>query len=136
MKSFLTLASVFLIMFFTSACTADKPAILFNKYPITEDTVMGYGNLFKPNTRIYYLVLLPEKIRSRYIYLQIIKKDNKEGRLGYKIYYGKTVRLKDEQINYYDDYIVISEPGAYVMQIYSKDNPQKVLCVGQFFVGE
>lgn len=81
-------------------------------------------------------MLLPEKIRSRYIYLQIIKKDNKEGRLGYKIYYGKTVRLKDEQINYYDDYIVISEPGAYVMQIYSKDNPQKVLCVGQFFVGE
>lgn len=62
MKRFLTLASVFLIMFLTSACTADKPAILFNKYPITEDTVMGYGNLFKPNTRIYYLVLLPEKI--------------------------------------------------------------------------
>lgn len=134
MKKFLTAAAIFLIMFMTSACNADKPAILFNKYPITEDTVMGYGNIFKPNTRIYYLVILPKKIHSRYIYLQIVKKDNKEGRLGYKIYYGKTVRLKNEQINYYDDYIVISEPGVYVMKIYSKDNPQKVLTMSQFFV--
>lgn len=134
MKKFWIIFSIIFVMFLTSACTSDKPAILFNKYPITEDTVMGYGNLFKPNTRIYYLVLLPEKIHSRYIYLQIIKKDNKEGRLGYKIYYGKTVRLKNEQINYYDDYIVISEPGAYVMQIYSKDNLSKILAVGQFFV--
>lgn len=136
MKKFLTIAFIFSIMLFTSACEADKPGILFNKYPITKDTVMGYGNLFKPNTRIYYLVLLPERIHSRYIFLQIIKKDNSEGRLGYKMYYGKTVRLKDEQVYYYDDYIVISEPGAYVMQIYSKDRPQKVLTSAQFFVGE
>ena len=127
-------AIILAIMLFTSACKADKPGILFNKYPITENTITNCGYVFKPNTRIYYLVILPEKIHSRYIYLQIIKKDNKEGRLGYKIYYGKTVRLKNEQLYYYDDYIVISEPGAYVMQIYSRDEPQKVLTTGQFFV--
>ncbi len=136
MKKLWILVSIFLVMLTTTGCTGDKPAILFNKYPITEDTVMGYGNLFKPNTRIYYLVLIPEKIHSRYIFLQIIKKDNKEGRLGYKMFYGKTVRLKDEHVNYYDDYIVIGEPGAYVMQVFSKDNPQKVYALGQFFVQE
>ena len=73
-------------------------------------------------------------MHSRYIYVQIIKKDNDQGRLGYKLYYGNTVRLKDEQVYYYDDYIVINEPGIYVMKIYSKDNPTKVLTMGQFFV--
>ena len=134
MKKFLLVISILLTVFLTSACTVDKPGILFNKYPITEETVMNSGTVFKANTRIYYLVLMPEKVHSRYIYLQIIKKDNKQARLGYKMYYGKTLRLKDEHINYYDDYIVISEARAYVMQVFSKDNPQKVLAIGQFYV--
>lgn len=131
-KIFLTLV-LFAIMFSAAACS-DKPGILFNKYPITKDTVMDYNNIFKTNTRIYYLVLLPKPVHSRYIYIQIIKKDNDEYRLGYKMYYGNTVRLKDEQVSYYDDYIVIPQKGAYVMKIYSKDNPQKVLTMSQFFV--
>lgn len=117
----------------TSACSEEKPGILFNRYPITEETVMGYETIFPVGTRIYYLVLMPEKIHSRYAYLQIIKKGG-AGRFGYKIYYGKTIRLKNEQIYYYDDYIVINEPGNYVMQIFSKDNPQKVLTMGEFLV--
>lgn len=133
MRKFIVLLTALFVMFFTTACNSDRPGILFNKYPITEETVMGCGNVFKPNTRIYYLVILPEKIHSRYIYLQIIKKGS-AGRLGYKIYYGKTLRLKNEQIYYYDDYIVISETGEYAMQIFSKDNPQKVLATGEFLV--
>lgn len=133
MKKILLTLVLLVIMLSSAACT-DKPGILFNKYPITKDTVMGYENLFKPNTRIYYLVILPKPVHSRYIYIQIIKKDNAQGRLGYKLYYGNTVRLKDEQVYYYDDYIVINEPGIYVMKIYSKDNPTKVLTMGQFFV--
>ena len=50
------------------------------------------------------------------------------------MYNGNTVRLKDEQIYYYDDYIVIYEKGTYVMKIYSKDNPTKVLTMAQFWV--
>ena len=42
--------------------------------------------------------------------------------------------LKDEQVNYYNDYIVLNESGAYIMKVYSKDNPQKVLTQAQFFV--
>lgn len=66
--------------------------------------------------------------------MQIIKKDNDYERLGYKVYYGKDIRLKDEQIYYYDDYIVINQSGAYVMQIFSRDNPQKVLTMNEFWV--
>lgn len=133
MKKFLVFLTMLFLVFSTSACTSEKPGILFNKYPITEDTVMGYETVFGVGTRIYYLVLMPEKIHSRYAYLQIIKKGS-AGRLGYKVYYGKTIRLKNEQIYYYDDYIVINEPGNYVMQIFSKDNPQKVLTMGEFLV--
>lgn len=133
MKKFLVFLTMSFLIFSTSACTSEKPGILFNKYPITEDTVMGYETVFGVGTRIYYLVLMPEKIHSRYAYLQIIKKGS-AGRLGYKVYYGKTIRLKNEQIYYYDDYIVINEPGNYVMQIFSKDNPQKVLTMGEFLV--
>lgn len=134
MKRLLTVFVILFVMVFTSACSDEKPGILFNKYPITEDTVMGYQQVFERGTRIYYLVVMPEKIHSRYVYLQIIKKDNDYGRMGYKIYYGKNIRLKNEHIYYYDDYIVINEPGAYVMQIFSRDNPQKVLTMGEFLV--
>lgn len=135
MKKFLIISVIVTVMFLTSACREAKPGILFNKYPITADTIMGNEYVFKPNSRIYYLVVLPQKIHSRYAYLQIIKKD-KGGYLGYKIYYGKTIRLKNEQVNYYDDYIVISEPGIYVMKIYSKDDPQRILTLGEFYVKE
>ncbi len=135
MKKFLTLFTIIAVMFLTSACQKAKPGILFNKYPITKDTVIGNEYVFKPGSRIYYLIVLPQKIHSRYAYLQVIKKD-KGGFLGYDVYYGKTIRLKNEQVHYYDDYIVINEPGNYVMKIYSKDNPQTILTLGEFFVKE
>ena len=31
------------------------------------------------------------------------------------------MKSKDEQENYFTDYVVVSEPGAYVMQVYSKE---------------
>lgn len=134
MKKILLLFTTLILLFTTCACTGDKPSILFNKNPITKETVMDYSSVFKPNVRIYYLILMPKKIHSRYIYIQIIKKDNKQERLGYKLYWANTVRLKDEQVFYYNDYIVISEPGAYVMKVYSKDRPHEPLTMAQFFI--
>jgi len=119
----------------TISCQKQKPGILFNQYPITEDTILNNQYVFKPNTRIYYLVVLPQKIHSRYAYLQIIKKGS-NGIFRYNIYHGKDIRLKNEQIHYYDDYIVISETGSYLMKIYSKDNPQIIHAMGEFFVKE
>ena len=89
---------LFAIVFalFTAACS-DKPGILFNKNPITKENVLDYSSVFKPNVRIYYLILMPKRNHSRYLYVQLIKKDNKEMRLGYKLYWTKTIRLKDER---------------------------------------
>lgn len=134
MKKIILFFTTLLLMFTTAACTTDKPAILFNKNPITKETVMDYSTVFKPDVRIYYLILMPKKVHSRFIYIQIIKKDNSQERLGYKLYWSNTVRLKDEQVFYYDDYIVISQPGAYIMKVYSKDNPTVPLTMAQFFV--
>lgn len=131
-KIILFLIAVMFVMM-TAACS-DKSSIMFNKNPITKENVLDYSSVFKPNVRIYYLILLPKKVHSRYIYIQVIKKDNKEGRLGYKLYWTKTVRLKDEEQNYFSDYVVINETGTYVMQVYSKDRPHEPISRAQFFV--
>lgn len=123
-----------IIMFSTSSCSKDKAAILFNQNKITADNVMDYSFVFQPNQRIYYLIIIPKKIKTRSIDIQVIKKDNQYQRLGYNLYWSYSAYLKDDQMYYYDDYVVISQPGAYVMKVYSKDNPTKTLCMSQFFV--
>ena len=126
-----------LIMLLCAGCTStDKPAILFNRHPISEQNVYDYSVIFPVGARIYYLVLVPKKIQSRYIYIQVIKKDNSYGRLGYNLIWTKDVRLKDEEVNYLTDYLVLNEKGFYIMKVYSKDNPQKVLTSAEFRVGE
>lgn len=132
-KILLIFASVF-IMFFSCACHSDKPSILFNAEKITEENVMNYTSVFSQHQRIYYLILIPKRINTSMIEIQIIKKDNKYERLGYKLFWTYSARLKEEQIYYYDDYVVIPEKGAYIMKVFSKDNPTKVLCMAQFFV--
>ena len=116
------------------ACKGDKPAILFYNEPVTEQNVMNYSGEFTPNQRIYYLVLLPKIIQTNMIEIQLVKKDNKNERLGYNLFWSKTAKLYENQIYYYTDYLVVPETGAYVMKIYSKDNPTKTLCMAQFFV--
>lgn len=133
MKKIILFIVALILVVMTSACS-DKSSIMFNKNPITKENVMDYSSVFKPNVRIYYLILLPKKVHSRYLYIQVIKKDNDEGRLGYKLYWTKTVRLKDEEQNYFSDYVVMNEKGAYVMQVYSKDRPQEPLARAQFFI--
>lgn len=133
MKNFILIITCFLVMIATSACS-DKAGILFNNHPITEQNVMDYSSVFEPGQRIYYLVLLPEKVRSRFLYIQVVKKENAYGKLGYDLYWSKTVRLKDEDVNYFTDYVVVNQKGFYIMQVYSKDNPTKRLTAAEFSV--
>lgn len=134
MKKIVLVLAVFVLAFVTSACHGDKASILFNTEKITEQNVMNYTSVFNTNQRIYYLVLIPKTVYTRMIEIQIIKKDNSYQRLGYKLFWSRTAKLRDDQMYYYDDYVVIPEAGAYVMKVYSKDNPTKVLCMAQFFV--
>lgn len=133
MKKLLTF--LFLIMFLSCGCSQDKAGILFNRYPITEQTIYNHTKTFSEGQRIYYVVLMPKKVESRYLYIQVVQKDNEYGQLGYNLIWTKDVRLKDEEVNYFTDYLVLYRKGHYVMQVYSKDNPHKVLAESQFFVG-
>ena len=123
-----------LLLTLTTACTRDKAAILFNKNPITKDNVYDHSKVFPLNSRIYYLILIPKKVESRYLFIQVIKKDNDYGRLGYTLVWSRDVRLKDEEERFYYDYLVLNENGFYIMKVYSKDNPQKVLTTAEFYV--
>lgn len=134
MKKLVLLFSVLLTMFLTCACTSDKASILFNKYPISEKNIYDYSKTFTVGRRIYYVILMPKKVESRYLYIQIIKKDNDYGQFGYKLYQTFNIRLKDEEVNYYTDYFVLNEKGFYIMKVYSKDNPHKVLAQADFYV--
>lgn len=126
---------LFIISILFSACSQDKPAILFNRHPISEKNIYDFSKSFPVGTRIYYVILMPKKIQSRYIYIQVVKKDNDYGRLGYNLVWTRDVRLKDEEINYFTDYIVLNQKGYYIMKVYSKDNPQKLYTSAEFYVG-
>lgn len=134
MKKLILFFTLILLLVMTTACNSDKPSILFNKHPISEKNIYDYSVIFPINTRIYYVILMPEKVESRYLYIQIIKKDNDYGRLGYNLVMTRNIRLKDEEVNYYTDYFVLNEKGYYIMKVFSKDNPHKVLTSAEFYV--
>ena len=126
----------FLILLLTTACTNDKAGILFNKYPITKENIYDYEKVFPAGARIYYVVLMPKKVESRYLYIQVVKKDNDYGQFGYKLIWTREVRLKDEEINYFTDYFVLHDDGYYFMKVYSKDNPHKIFASAEFYVAK
>ena len=134
MKKLILFVVAIFLCFSVCGCRGDKPAILFYNEPVTEQNVMNYSSEFSPNQRIYYLILLPKTVQTNAIEIQLIKKDNKDERLGYNLAWSKTARLYEDQMYYFNDYLVVSETGAYVMKVYSKDNPTKTLCMAQFFV--
>ena len=134
MKKLNIILLLILILFTATSCTRDKAGILFNTRPITEKNIYDYSTNFPVDSRIYYVILMPQKVESRYIYIQIVKKDNDYGRLGYKLIQTRNIRLKDEEINYFTDYFVLNESGYYFMKVYSKDKPQKVLAAAEFYV--
>lgn len=133
-RLFLYMISMVVILT-TTACSDTKPMILFNKNQITVETVMSNDTVFQPGERIYYLILLPKKVQTHNIYIQVIKKGS-AGRLGYELFWTRNARLKEEQMYYYDDYVILNQPGSYVMVVYSKDNPQKPLTMSPFIVSE
>ena len=133
MKKILLYCLALFIILTTTACSNSKPMILFNKNQITVETVMNNSTDFSAGERIYYLILIPKKVKTHNIYIQVIKKGS-AGRLGYELYWTRNARLKDEQMYYYDDYLVLHQPGSYVMVVYSKDNPQKPLTMSPFIV--
>lgn len=135
MKKFIIfLITVFMTMF-TCACDKEESKILFDKHPFTSETITSTENVFKPGDKIYYLITLPQPVETRKLLIQVVKVGgDKDERLGYDLVWAKRVKLKDEQIYYFTDYVVFNQKGTYLMKVYSKDNPTKILTTSQFYV--
>lgn len=135
MKKFLILLFTIFITIFTCACNREVSQILFNRHPFTSETMTTGTNVFKPGERIYYLITLPTPPETKKLFIQIVKVDGGDDeRLGYDLVWARKVKLKDEQIYYYTDYVVFNQTGGYIMKVYSKDNPTKILTSSQFYV--
>lgn len=133
-KLIIFLITVFMTIF-TCACDKEESKILFNKHPFTSETITSTENVFKPGDRIYYLITLPQPVETKKLLIQVVKVGgDKDERLGYDLVWAKRVRLKDEQIYYFTDYVVFNQKGTYLMKVYSKDNPTKILTTSQFYV--
>lgn len=134
------LTSIFLCLALTfvtlgiSGCKREKPIILFNRAPITKETVLDNGREFRADERIYYLFITAKPLKSPYIRIQIIKKDEKVEFWGTKIAYSNDYKLSKDQVYYYDDYVVLREKGHYFMLVFSKDNLDKPIAFSDFFV--
>ena len=114
----------------------DKPSVLFNINPITKETIMDNSVVFAPGQRIYYVVLMPKPQESRFLYIQVIKQDSKDERFGYDLIWSANIRLKDEEMYYYTDYVVLNQTGSYIMKVFSKDKPTEALTMAEFFIRE
>ena len=135
-KLFLFIVTIFLAIL-TFACDNEQSVILFNKHRFTPETINSSSNtnVFQVGERINYLITLPKPVESKFLRIQIVKVGgDKDERLGYELVWGKKVKLRDEQVHYYTDYIVLNGKGAYIMKVYSRDNPTKILTSGQFFI--
>ena len=137
MKKIFLLVIIFMFDFLMPSCYGrEKSVILFNKYQFTEDTIISPSNtnVFKPGERVYYLITLPKKVKSQMLLIQVLEIGGDGERLGYSLAWGKRVKLRDEQVHYFTDYVVFNTPGAYAMRVYSRDNPTKVLTSAYFYV--
>ena len=137
MKKFLVFLLLFCMNFFLPVLGREKSVIVFNKFPISEDTIVSSSNtnIFSPGERIYYLVTLPKKLQKQMLLIQILKVGSSpDERLGYELVWGKRVKVRDEQTHYFSDYVVLNSTGAYAMRIYSRDNPTKILTSAYFYV--
>lgn len=124
-------------MFFTCACDNEQSVILFNKHVITPDTIASGSNtnVFQPGEKIYYLITLPKPVEKKSLLIQVVKiGGDKDERLGYDLVWGKRVKLRNEQIHYFTDYVVFNQTGAYTMKVYSRDNPTQILTTGNFYI--
>ena len=131
-KIFLYITIIFLSIFLC-ACDKEKAQIFFNNHPFSEETIVDNTSIFKPEQRIYYLLTLPKPVQTQRLLIQIMKVGSND-RLGYELIWGKQVKIRDEQVHYFTDYIVLHSTGTYVIKVYSKDEPTKLLTSSEFYV--
>lgn len=136
MKKFRLFITLIFVSIFLSGCVFDKekPGILFNKDPISKDTVMNASRHFEVGKPIYYLFYTPKKIDTEFIRVQVFKVGDNIPRGGYKIVWTNEYRIMKQNVYYYYNYFVLHSPGSYVMQIFSMNDLVNPLVKNFFYV--
>ena len=132
MKKFIIL--FFLCIFLFCGCKYDRGIILFNSQQITKDNALNNAKVFTEGQRIYYLFIAPKKMDNDYIRVQIFKMTDKAPWGGNEVRRTKDFRLMKDERYYHTDYFVLYEKGRYVMQVFSMEDLQHPLSIGDFYV--
>ena len=132
MKKFILLIFVSVLIF--CGCKYDRGIILFNSQPITKENALSDAKIFKPGQRIYYLFIAPKRMENKYIRVQVFKMTDKAPWGGNEVVRTKDFRLMKDERYYHSDYFVLYEKGRYVMQVFSTEDLQHPLSIGDFYV--
>ena len=124
----------FCSIFLLSACKYDRGIILFNKQPITKENALSDAKTFNSGERVYYLFIAPKRMDNKYIRVQISKMTDKAPWGGYEVVRTKDFRLMKDERYYHSDYFTLYEKGRYVMQVFSTEDYQHPLSIGDFYV--
>lgn len=134
-KKFVCILFLFFTTFVAFGCDrSPKTMILFNKYPINKANILNNATSFKLNTRIYYIFLTEKPIKYDTIRVRVLKEEEKTGYQTTRLVYSNDFKVHNDQIYYYDDYIVMNENGTYRMVIYNLYSLQKPLASAEFKV--
>lgn len=132
MKNFLFLTAILFTTFFMTGCS-DKAVIMLKSEPFNSQNYMEYENRFQANQRIYYAVMSPKGFKDTALKIEIFTKNTKAPSLGFSYKYGINVPI-DNTKKYYTDYIVMTGPGLYIMQVFELRRPDKCLARQDFWV--
>src|SRR5574344_465038 len=119
-KVLITIFFVSLLLIGLTACSRPYVGILFNKDPITKETIMNGTNGFVPNQRIYFLFISEKPIVAKIARIQVYKYGD-AGAGPTTLVYAKDLKVHMNEYYYITDYFVITKPGHYVFQVFARD---------------
>ena len=123
-----------LSIFLFCGCKSDRGIILFNSQPITRENALHDSKTFASGQRVYYLFIAPKRMDNKYIRVQIFKMTDKAPWGGNEVVRTKDFRLMKDERYYHSDYFTLYEKGRYVMQVFSTEDFQHPLSIGDFYV--
>lgn len=132
MKKALLSLILFLVLI-TPGYAKEKPVILLNSQPITQETVNCPVQNFSVDQKINYVLITPKGFTDSVLRVQIVKKEEKVDSWGYSVYTAKDVCI-DKNQKFYIDYLTVGRPGCYIMSIYEIKDLNKPLARTVFWV--
>lgn len=133
-KKILNLLLIFFSLFIFCGCNKNAPIILFNKDPITRETLLNNSTQFVKGKRFYYIFITQKPLTVNSIRVRIYKRDEKANMNLSKMAYSNDFRLAKDNIYYYSDYLVMNEVGYYCMMVFAANDLRRPITTADFQV--